>query len=327
MEALLESTGARAIERGPRIQRLWSGYGEIYRARLVGASPEAVVVKRVEPPAIDHHPRGWAGARSHARKLRSYDVELTFYRRFAPRLGGDARVAALVAGSQDERGWWLVLEDLDAAGFPLRRESASPAEARACLTWLARFHARFLGEPTDGLWPVGTYWHLATRPDELAAIEDPALARAAPLLDARLSACRFPTVVHGDAKLANFCFGLDGEVAGVDFQYAGGGPGVKDVAYFLSSLGDEVGVDGDGYLDTYFAALRAAVAERGAAIDLDALEAEGRSLYPLAWADFHRFLAGWAPGHWKRNSYCRRMTRAALDQLEGLELAAPEGRR
>ncbi|MEO1230987.1 MAG: hypothetical protein AAFZ18_18980, partial [Myxococcota bacterium] len=35
----------------------------------------------------------------------------------------------------------------------------------------------------------------------------------------------------------------------------------------------------------------------------------------LGWADFFRFLAGWAPGHWKMNAYSRRMTARALEQL------------
>jgi hypothetical protein len=67
----------------------------------------------------------------------------------------------------------LVLEDLDAAGFPGRRTAADETRMRACLHWLAHFHATFIGEPPEGLWPTGTYWHLATRPDELEALTMP----------------------------------------------------------------------------------------------------------------------------------------------------------
>ena len=57
----------------------------------------------------------------------------------------------------------------------------------------------------------------------------------APELDRRLRAARFQTLVHGDAKPANFCFDARrGAVAAVDFQYVGGGCGMKDVAYLLS---------------------------------------------------------------------------------------------
>jgi hypothetical protein len=45
------------------------------------------------------------------------------------------------------------------------------------------------------------------------------------------------------------------------------------------------------------------------------VERAWRALYPAAWADFHRFLNGWAPDHWKLHGYTRRMTRQALDRL------------
>ena len=78
-----------------------------------------------------------------------------------------------------------------------------------------------------GIWP--------TRPDELAAMEEGPLKRAAEIIDTRLSGARFQTFVHGDAKLANFCFRESAAVAAVDFQYVGRGCGMKDLAYFLGS--------------------------------------------------------------------------------------------
>jgi len=81
---------------------------------------------------------------------------------------------------------------------------------------------------------------LATRPDELDALEDCPLKAAAVTIDRRLANSQFQTFVHGDAKLAKFCFGADRrQVAAVDFQYVGGGCGMKDVAYLISSFHDE----------------------------------------------------------------------------------------
>ena len=76
-------------------------------------------------------------------------------------------------------------------------------------------------------------------------------------------------------------------VAAVDFQYVGGGCGIKDVAYLLHGAGG--GVEERG-LATYFTSLRETLAE---VVDGDALEREWRDLYPLACEDFRRFLAGW----------------------------------
>uniref|UniRef100_A0A3B5QII7 Uncharacterized protein n=1 Tax=Xiphophorus maculatus TaxID=8083 RepID=A0A3B5QII7_XIPMA len=77
---------------------------------------------------------------------------------------------------------------------------------RVYLSWLIHFHALFLGVTPEGLWPVGTYWHLETRPDELEAMDDVELKAAASDINRVLNKCHFKTIVHGDAKLANFCF-------------------------------------------------------------------------------------------------------------------------
>jgi len=303
------------VRKGARIQSLWSGYGELFRVHLSGTTAESVVVKWVRPPAPA---RRRATDLSHRRKFRSYEVETTFYREYAARCDVSCRVPALVDCRRTAGEWLVVLEDLDAAGFPGRRSRARAPDLQHCLRWLAAFHARFLGTAPAGLWKTGTYWHLATRPDELAAIQDDALRQAAPLLDRRLNDCAFQTLLHGDAKLANFCFADDhAGVAAVDFQYTGGGCGMKDVAYFLGSCsygGEEV--TEARYLDIYFTELRAASSRTSNDVDVSALEREWRALYPIACADFYRFLAAWAPAEWQRDRIGQKLVRDVLKTLD-----------
>ncbi len=320
VRAALSADSARVTE---RIQSLWSGYGAILRVELGGFAQPTVVVKSVEPPSSRKHPRGWSSDVGHERKLKSYQVEHHWYEHYARRCGAGCPVPRPFYLKVREGRWLFVLEDLDAAGFSERRHSLSRAEMGACLNWLATFHATFLGEPPQGLWQPGTYWHLATRQEEWKVIGDKRLKDSAAALDERLSAADFQTLVHGDAKVANFCFrqrGADEQQAGVaavDFQYVGGGVGVKDVAYFLSSCLDEGECEqqAEHWLDVYFAHLRVALAALKPDVNSIAVEAEWRALYPLAWADFLRFLQGWAPGHYKVHGYSLRMTELALERL------------
>ena len=320
-DVILQATGAEALYHIEDIQSLWSGYGKIMRYGLRGADRERVVVKHVKLPDRHHHPRGWNTDHSHQRKIRSYRVETAWYRDWASQCDDRCRVPACLALEADEDEFLMVFEDLDASGFPLRKKAVSLADMQVCLRWLAHFHATFLGETPTGLWEVGSYWHLATRPDELEALADVALKRAAGEIDALLRAGRFHTFVHGDAKLANFCFSQSGDkVAAVDFQYVGGGCGMKDVAYFIGSCLDEE--DCERYeselLDVYFSQLREALQARDSAIDLEDLEQEWRTLFPVAWTDFHRFVKGWSPGHWKIHGYSERIAREVVAQFKAL---------
>lgn len=307
---ILQSTGASSILENDIIQELWSGYGKIIRVALENAPIESVVVKHIQLSANRNHPRGWNSDIGHQRKLKSYQVETTWYSDYSKKSG--ARLPECLAIDKQGNDVLIVLEDLDIVGFPLRKRTVTWEEITECLSWLAKFHASYLDEIADGLWEVGTYWHLETRPQELAVLDDQKLKEAAPLIDLKLNSCMYKTFVHGDAKLANFCFRNDGQVAGVDFQYVGGGCGMKDVAYFIGSCLNESECERleEQILDTYFDCLQNELEERN-----EELEKEWRSLYRVAWADFHRFLKGWSPGHWKINSYSELVTAEVIKSL------------
>ena len=307
---ILQKTGASSLFEKEMIQELWSGYGKIIRFGLEDAAVESVVIKHVQLPKYSNHPRGWNTDIGHQRKVKSYEVEATWYNRYSD--NSSARLPECLAIETINEEVLIVLEDMDAAGYPLRKRTVTWEEIASCLAWLAKFHASFLGKIPDGLWEVGTYWHLATRPQELAVLKDQRLKEAAPIIDEKLNNCTYKTFVHGDAKLANFCFAKNGQVSGVDFQYVGGGCGMKDVAYFIGSCLDESDCERleTQILDTYFECLQKELDGQN-----EALEAEWRSLYRVAWADFHRFLKGWSPGHWKINSYSERITTAVINNL------------
>lgn len=212
----------------------------------------------------------------------------------------------------------MIMEDLDASGFSLRRNAVDVTQLTSCLNWLAAFHACFMHQQPDGLWPTGSYWHLDTRPDELAAMPNGALKDHARRIDALLNNTAYASFVHGDAKLANFCFSnTDARVAAVDFQYVGGGCGMRDVAYFISSCLDDrqCEVMQDQLLDIYFGRLHHHLMQYQPDIDASAVEDDWRPLYEVAWADFLRFLTGWSPGHWKIHGYSQQVAERVLRSL------------
>ena len=307
---IINSTLATTITKEETIQKLWSGYGEIKRVQLSGSDIESVIVKHVQLNAQTNHPRGWNTDIGHERKVRSYHIETNWYENYSRE--SKARLPHCYAVEHQKDEVFMVLEDLDAAGYPIQKKSLKWIEISGCLKWLAQFHASFLGKDPVGLWETGTYWHLDTRPQELNKLENQQLKEAAPLINQKLNSCTYNTFVHGDAKLANFCFGENGNVAAVDFQYVGRGCGMKDVAYFIGSVLNETESERleDQILDTYFRFLQDEFDQEN-----QALEREWRSLYRVAWADFHRFLKGWSPGHWKINSYSERITEEVIKNL------------
>ncbi|CAG9465897.1 unnamed protein product [Pedinophyceae sp. YPF-701] len=328
-----------------RLQTLWAGYGSIYRLAPREASPGvSAVVKDVRPP-----PMSSGCTLSHARKLKSYRVEARFYREVAPALAAARRTcttpqALVVVAEDDSSGnFRLLLALTDLSGkFAPSGGMLGADEARAALEWLAAFHAHGWGQAHTavdmGLWEEGCYWHLETRPEELAAISPTGpharLGRAAHVLDARMRGMRDPdgsewaglqgvraarTLVHGDFKGENILIGdSEGGQAGIrcaayDFQYCGGGLGTKDVAYLLGSSVDGLLLKNGGdmkLLQHYHKCLTKLLPRKAAAAyTFDTCKLH----YALCVADYARFLAGW--GWWGNSAYLQEHAEAALDQL------------
>jgi hypothetical protein len=316
---LLDITNSSDCTEVEVIQSLWSGYGKISRVELIEADRQTVVVKCISLSQVTHHPRGWNTDLSHQRKVKSYRVETSWYEQWSRECSSLSKIPQFLGSFSQNQDQWIVMEDLNAE-FPLRKSKVTFSEVKTCLRWLANFHGSFLGKLPDGLWEIGTYWHLDTRPDEWALIEDVDLKSKAHLIDKKLNDCQHQTIVHGDAKLANFCFSADGQkVAAVDFQYVGGGCGMKDVAYFLGSClsGEENEMYEGELLNFYFAEMRMAITDSPIAKkeDFEAIEEEWRALYPCACADFTRFLLGWMPTHQKVNDYNLKMLQQVLAEV------------
>jgi thiamine kinase-like enzyme len=307
---VLDITGGESITHKEQVQSLWSGYGEIIRLSLKGASVPTVIAKWVLGETDQPHPRGWKNNIGHERKVRSYVIEKNWYQEYSTIT--KARKPFYYGSTERFGKTLIVLEDLNAAGYPLRLEEINTKQIENCIAWLAQFHADFMQTKPLGLWEIGTYWHLDTRPQEWEAISDLSLKNAAESIDQKLRDSSYKTLVHGDAKLANFCFGNHGQVAGLDFQYVGGGCGMKDLAYFIGSClkEEECEQQEEAILNFYFKKLGEAMDR-----DISEIEKEWRPLYRVAWADFYRFLKGWSPQHWKINSYSERIINEVIANL------------
>lgn len=319
LQTISQAISADRVTHIEVIQPLWGGYGQLFRAYVTGKQYSSVIVKYICLPQPESHPRGWNTPLSHQRKLQSYQVEVNWYQHYANNHTQQqfSPLPRCLYVDQQANETLLVLQDLHTLGFTHVRKNATSTTILACLTWLGHFHAKYMHVEPKWLWPIGTYWHLDTRPDELAALPDSPLKSAAHLIDDALKQCPFQTLVHGDAKLANFCFSQNDHAAAVDFQYIGQGCGMKDVIMLLSSVLSYHEPEAliNGYLNHYFAALTQGLAECHPLIDPLEVQQKWRPLYCVAWADFQRFIKGWSVEHFKINSYTETLTEQAIKQL------------
>ena len=314
---VIEITDANSIEQIEEIQPLWNDYGSLLRIFLHGSVHQSVILKNIQIPTTLKHPRGFANSLSNTRKIRSYEVEENWYRNFNSSIStSESPTPRHLSSWNTENGNCIVLEDLNQRGFSNRVYRASKTNVKTVIRWLAYFHAANMNRRASGLWENGTYWHLDTRPDELRKIRGTQIHTLASFIDSRLNNARYQTIVHGDAKLANFCFNQTGDaVAAVDFQSVGKGCGMKDLAYFISSCMTEAEAKASQeiLLDLYFDHLSEAL--RDTKINRTALIEEWRLLYSFAIADFHRFILGWSPNHYKNTPTTDAITNTVMTSI------------
>ncbi len=276
--------------------RLWGGMGYILSVSILGGKHQ-IIVKRIIPPSKKLRSFG------DERKAISYQVEANFYENVAPTLISEYELSIpipyLVERSEMNNDQITIcMSRLD--GNP--RGLSSDDEVHAVLRWLATFHAATWGEKAEnlvtkgGLQPIGSYWHLDTRPDEHNSISrrgwEGRLKKAARAIDERLKRDPMQCCIHGDAKDANMLF-YKGEnnktcVAMYDFQYCGKAPPSVDLAYFLCvAVGS--GSDNRDLLKYYYNEL---LSKLDSTHDPPSFQALEDSL-AIAFCDFQRFLSGW----------------------------------
>jgi hypothetical protein len=239
-------------------------------------APASVVAKL---PAADPTSRATAAA------VRSYEIEVSFYRELAPRLPVRNPHCYLALHDQASDDFVLVLEDLAPAMQGDQLAGCSLDEAAIAVDELPRLHTPLWGDAYLATLPwlssrdetsiamttmlvTGLYdgfrarYHERLDPEVLALCE-----RFIPRLGAYLGSGRGPsTVVHGDYRLDNLLFGNEGggpPVAVVDWQTVAHGPGITDLSYFIGAglLIDDRRTNEEALVRNYHGAVRAAGVE------------------------------------------------------------------
>lgn len=173
--------------------------------------------------------------------LQMFTREVRFYREVAPDLG--LRVPACYLAEEHDGATHLELEDLSAW-----RPGADPEVAARLLgdlhhryegvalerwPWLPRPDvAHLVGPLYDEVWAAAR--ERADVPDVVRGLGDSLVGRVAEV-EQRAEASGPVTFTHGDASGLNMRTSPDGEVALLDWEDYGAGPGIVDLAWHLLS--------------------------------------------------------------------------------------------
>jgi hypothetical protein len=246
---------ARVITPGSRInklhiERIAEGVGFasfLYRAHLDldGDGPDTVIVK---------WPTDYPAYLELARSIRLYEREVLYYNEIAPVVPMRAPRSHIAAFDDETGEFLIVMEDLAALENGDHLAGLTFDRAKTVLEELARFHAwgwhltppatnnpafldlddpRMVALFSAGAaagWPIFLEHGRTTARADVAAVIS-AYGRLAPNL---LGALTQPaTLVNGDLRVDNLFFAESGSHVTVDFQFAGRGCGMWDVAYLI----------------------------------------------------------------------------------------------
>lgn len=324
---------------------LWAGYGSI-KCLTVRTATDTIrlICKEVNPPKD-------TGV-AHERKVTSYLVEIELYK-----MGHLMKVAGIAIPdiyhleSSASGKATLLMSDLRVE-YPIAGDGGLDwPKTLAAVDWLANFHA-FHWERSESLvesklWPEGCYWRLDTRQKEYEDIgsEWLRLKNAAFVVADLLKNGTHPstngfshphkTLVHGDYKSPNLQFACTTSAnkaetrqqeyvcAAVDFQYCGGGYGVRDVGQLIVSSCDmphpynhekALALE-TAILEYYYAKLLSYLKNYGRVSDVQYSYDMLTKHYELCLVDYVRFMAGW--GMWGNTEYAERRTEEILSRVDG----------
>ena len=227
------------------ICRLWAGMGYIYQVTITLPSSQKnktykFIIKHVIPPPKLSRSFG------DERKASSYLIEANFYESIAPILINqyDLSIPTPYHVERNESTDEVTICMSLLVGSP-NHYLSDDDNVHAVLCWLATLHAATWGEKVDAyvqqqvVQPIGSYWHLNTRPSEHDSMSNRGwegrLKLAARAIDERLKRDAMQCCIHGDAKDGNMLFfrnndtkrgggGYNMGVSMYDFQYCGKAP-------------------------------------------------------------------------------------------------------
>ena len=314
-----DDTTNHEIQSSKIICDLWAGCGHVWEIKI-NHKPD-LIIKRISMPNN-------CTSIGDCRKKQSYICETKFYLHFANHLISiNCQVPKpLHIHSANENGSNIIT--IAMSKLHGTNGTSSLEQSAAFMCWLANLHSEYWGSERAnaavalGLQEQGTYWYLETRPDELAAMPSKGwegeLKQVASRIDTYLKRedC-FPTILHGDAKLANMLFTQDEEMNWIplvyDFQYAGKGSCGKDLAKFLT-CGTANIEDEELLLQIYHTHLIQHLKKKWNYNDVDLPSFDRlKVVVDVCIADLGRFMSGW--GWWGHDRQAK-IEEKVLNRLE-----------